>query len=111
MAALLNGALQSHNVSKWLTTGKTILAVKDRGNNNDLTNFHLITCLPIMRKLLTRMMAEEPQKHLEQAELSPDKQRGCGRKRKGTKDQLLKDKMVIKICKKRFTDLALEPRI
>ena len=47
-AALLNEALQSGNVPEWLTSGKTVLIVKDKDKGNEVTNFRLITCLPIM---------------------------------------------------------------
>ena len=48
LAALLNEALQSGNVPEWLTRGKTVLIVKDKDKGNEVTNFRLITCLPIM---------------------------------------------------------------
>ena len=53
--------------------------------NNEVINFHPITCFPIMRKLLTGMIAGELHKPLEQAELLPGEQRGCRKKKKRNK--------------------------
>ena len=66
------------------------------------------TCFPIMRKFLTRMIAGELHKHLKQVEILPDEQRGCRKKRRRTKDQLILGKMVIKNYKERLTNLAVE---
>ena len=75
--------------------------------NNEVINFHPITCFPIMRKLLTGMIAGELHKPLEHAELLPGEQRGCRKKKRGTKDQLILGKMVIENCKGRLTNLAM----
>ena len=48
LAALLNEAFQSGNVSEWLTSEKTVLIVKDKDKGNEVTNFRRITCLPLM---------------------------------------------------------------
>ena len=32
-------------IAGWLTTGKTVFVMKDRGKGNDVTNFKPITCL------------------------------------------------------------------
>ena len=63
LAALLNEALQNGNVPEWLTSGKTVLIVKDKDKGNKVTNFSPITCLPIMWKLLTGIISEEMYKH------------------------------------------------
>ena len=49
-----------------------------------------------MQNVLTGTIPEELYQHLEQAELLPNEQKGCTKQRKGNKDQLIKDKMVIK---------------
>ena len=86
LAALLNEALQSGNVPEWLTSGKTVLIVKDKDKGNKVTNFSPITCLPIMWKLLTGIISEEMYKHLDEEKLLPDEQKGCRRQKGGTKD-------------------------
>ena len=74
---------------------------------NAVTNFCPITCLPIMWKLLTGIISEEMHKHLDEEQLFPDEQKGCRRQKRATKDQLLIDKMVIRNCKRRLTNLAM----
>ena len=45
--------------------------------------------------------------YLEQEKLLPEEQKGCRRGIRGTKDQLLTDKNVLKDCKKRYTNLSM----
>lgn len=59
-----------------------------------------------MWKLLTGMIAEETYNYLEREKLLPEEQKGCKRGSRGTKDQLLIDKTVLKDCKKRHTNLS-----
>ena len=56
---------------------------------------------------MTGIFAEEICDHLETNKLLPEEQKGCRRNSRGTKDQLLIDKMVIKNCKRRMTNLCL----
>ena len=44
--------------------------------------------------------------HFERRNLLPDEQRGCKKRARGSKDQLLIDRMVLKNCKKRQVGLA-----
>ena len=104
LAALLNKALQSGYVPEWLTSGKTVLIVKGK---DKVTDCRPITCLPIMWKLLTGVICGEMCKHLNEETLLPDEQRGCRRQKRGTKDQLLIDKIVIRNCRGRLTNLAM----
>ena len=107
IAALLNEVVQTGMVPVWLTTGKTTLIVKDRSKGKDVTNFRPITCLPLLWKLLTGMLAEEIYQHLEKQELLPEEQKGCRKKSRGTKDQLLIDRMILRNCKRRKTGLSM----
>ena len=54
------------------------------------------------------MIAGELHKHMKQVEILPDEQRGCRKKKRRTKDQLILGKMVIKNYKERLTNLAME---
>ena len=45
--------------------------------------------------------------YLERENLLPEEQKGCKRKCRGTKDQLLIDKTILKDCRKRHTNLAM----
>ncbi|XP_063603288.1 uncharacterized protein LOC134778932 [Penaeus indicus] len=60
-----------------------------------------------MWKLLTGMIAEEMYGFLEREKILPDEQKGCRKGSRGTKDQLLIDKTVLKDCKRRKTNLAM----
>ena len=60
-----------------------------------------------MWKLFTGLIAEEMYNYLEQEKILPDEQKGCKRGSRGTKDQLLIDKTVLKECKKRQTNLCM----
>ena len=57
----------------WLTTGKTTLVMKDKDKGGQVTNFRPIACLPLLRKLLTGIIAEELYGHLEKEGLLPDR--------------------------------------
>ena len=56
---------------------------------------------------MTGIIAEELYGHLEKEGLFPDEQKGGRRKSRGTKDQLLIDKMIIRNCKRRLTGLGM----
>ena len=60
-----------------------------------------------MWKLLTGVIAEEMYNYLEREKILPEEQKGCKRGSRGTKDQLLIDKTVLKDCKKRHTNLSM----
>ena len=76
-----------------------------QGNTAD--NYRTITCLPLMWKLLIGVIAEEMYNYLEREKFLPEEQKGCKRWSRGTKDQLLIDKTVLKDCKKRHTNLSM----
>ena len=95
------------NLPAWMTHGRTVLCQKDVRKGNVVENYRPITCLPLMWKLLTGMIAEEMYNYLEQEKLLPDEQKGCKRGSRGTKHQLLIDKTIMKDCKKRHTNLSM----
>ena len=89
----------------WVAHGCTVLCQKDPRKGNAVENYRLITCLPLMWKLLTGV--EEMYDYLEQEKLLPEAQKGYRQGSRGTKDQLLIDKTVLKDCKKRHNDLSM----
>ena len=107
IALQLQLCLEIKEVPDWLSTGKTVLIIKDKEKGNDVTNYRPITCLPMMWKLLTGVLSDELYDHLESEELLPEEQKGCRRKSRGTKDQLLIDKMILRNCKRRLTGLGM----
>ena len=60
-----------------------------------------------MWKLLTGIMGEKLYQHLERNGLLADEQKGCRKGLRGTKDQLLVDKAILKNCRRRLTNLSM----
>ena len=87
----------------WMIYGRTALCQNDQRKGNAVEDYRPITSLPLMWKLLTGMIAAETYNYLEREKLLPDEQKGCKRGSRGTKDQLLIDKTVLKDRKKRHT--------
>ena len=63
----------------WLTRERTSLLQKDNSKDNLASNYRPITCLPLMWKLLTGVIADQIYVHLDQEKLLPEEQKG-GRK-------------------------------
>ena len=77
-----------------MTEARTVLIMKDIKKGNVASNYRPITCLAIMYKLLTGIIAEAMYSHIEDQQLFPDEQKGCKKRSSGTKDQLIIDKTV-----------------
>ena len=90
-----------------MTKGRTVLMVKDKTKGNHVANFRPITCLPLMWKLLTAIISNEMYEYLEDKQLLPEEQKGCRRKSRGCKDQLIIDKMIMRNCRRRLTNLGM----
>ena len=90
-----------------MTTVWTILLLKGKSKENEVSNYRPITCLPLMWKLITGIVADEIYNHLEENDLLPEEQKGCRRNSRGTKDQLLIDKAVMKNCRRRKVGLSM----
>ena len=48
IVAQLNTILSSACVPQWMTTGRTVLCMKDQGKGNAVDNYKPISCLPVM---------------------------------------------------------------
>ena len=103
----LSDVLMHGKPPEWMTTGRTVLIPKDPKKGNTPSNYRPITCLPIMYKVLTAMISDSIYKHLEDENVIPWEQKGCGRKSRGTKDQLIIDKYVMKDSKSRKSNLMM----
>ena len=103
----LQKCLVEGDVPSWMVKGKTVLVMKDPSKGNEVGNYRPIACLPLMWKLLTSIFAEKIYEHLEENELLVDEQKGCRRKTRGTKDQLMIDKAILKNAKRRHANLAM----
>ena len=102
-----NQCLESGEVPGWMTRGRTVLIMKDKDKGSDVKNFRPITCLPLMWKLLTGVLADQMYRHLEENQLLPNEQKGCRKNARGTKDQLLIDRAIIRNCKRRKTGIGM----
>ena len=108
IAVQLNQILDGERpLPDWMTFGKTVLCQKDLAKGSAVDNYRPISCLPLMWKLMTGMLAEKMYSHLERENVLPSEQKGCRKGSRGTKDQLLIDKTVLRDCKKRHTNLAM----
>ena len=103
----LKECLDSGFVPSWLTKGRTALLQKDKSKGNVASNYRPITCLPLMWKLLTGVIADQIYGHLEQQKLLPEEQKGCRKRSRGTNDLLYIDRAVIREVKSRKKNLAM----
>ena len=58
-----------------MVTGKALLCIKEIQKGNMVSNFRAITCLPLIWKLLTSILAEELYEHLEKTDSLPWEQK------------------------------------
>ena len=94
-------------IPSWMTYGRTVLGQKDPVKGNYVENFRPIVCLPIMWKLLTGIISEDMYCFMEKENLLPEEQKGCRRKTRREKDQLLMDKTILKDFRERGTNFAM----
>ena len=70
----LKECLDSGFVPSWLTRRRTSMLKKYKSKRNVASNYRPITCLPLIRNLLTRVNADQIYAHLDQAKLLPEEQ-------------------------------------
>ena len=107
LAKHLQNCLNTVIVPSWMTKGRTVLIMKDSNNGGVTSNYRPITCLPIMWKLLTGIIGDEVYGHLGRSSLLQNEQKGCRRGSRGTKDQLLIDKTILRNCGKAKRNLSI----
>ena len=107
LTAALRECVESGEVPDWLTKGRTVLLQKDPAKGKMVSNYRPITCLPLMWKLLTGIFAEKIYDHLHLNNVLPDEQKGCRKGSRGTKDQLLIDKAVLRDARVKKRCLAM----
>ena len=93
MALQLQECLDGRGIPEWMTRGRTVLLIKDKVKGNAVGNYRPITCLPIMWKVLTGIIAEYLYQHLHQSSLFPDEQKGCRKESRGTKENQLSNSL------------------
>ena len=103
----LKECLDSGFVPSWLTRGRTSLLQKDKSKGNVASNYRPISCLSLMWKLLTGVIANKIYAHLDQEKLLPEKQKGYRKGSRGSNDLLYIDRAVIEEVKSRNKNLAM----
>ena len=108
LTSALKECVEQGDVPEWLVKGRTVLFQKDPEKGIDVQNYRPIACLPLMWKLLTGIFADKIYDHLHTNNLLVEEQKGCRKKSRGTKDQLLIDREVLREAKrkKRFLSMA-----
>ena len=91
----------------WSTKGRAALLQKDKSKGNIASNYRYITCLPLIWKLLSGVIADEIYRHLDQQKLLLEEQKGCRKKSRGTNDLLYIDRAVIREVKSSKNNSAM----
>ena len=91
----------------WMTKGRIVLIQKDKDKGRDVSNYRPITCLPLMWKLLTGVIADQMYNYLETNNLLPEEQKGCRKRSKGTADLLYIDRMILREVRARKKNLGV----
>ena len=91
MTEQLSKCLKEGDAPNWVIEGRTVLIMKDKNKGTIASNYRPITCLPLIWKLLTGLIAEEMYEFLEKNYLLPQEQKGGRKKCRGTADQVLKE--------------------
>ena len=99
----LKECLDSGFVPCWLTRQRTSLLQKHKSKDNVASNYRPVTCLPLMWKLLTGVIADQIYAHLDQEKLLP----GCRKGSRGTNNLLYIDRAVLKEIRSRNKNLAM----
>lgn len=105
-AVHLNDCVASGVVPSWMTVGKTTLAQKDKSKGAEVGNYRPIACLNLLWKVLTGIFSEKTYQFLSDNDLLPAEQKGGRKRSQGTKDQLVIDKVILRHCKRRHTNLC-----
>ena len=91
----------------WLTKGNTVLLQKDKSKANITSNYISITCLPLMWKLLTSVIADQIYGHLDQQKMLPEEDKGSRKRSRGRNDLLYIDRAVSRDTKSGKKNLAI----
>ena len=103
----LKECLDSGFMPRWLTRGRNSLSWKDKSKANVASDYRPITCLPLMWKLLTGVIANQIYAQVDHKKLLPEEQKGCRKGSRGTNDLFYIDRAVIKEVKSRNKNLAM----
>ena len=96
----LQDCLNKGDIPEWMVKGRTVLIQKYPAKGTVANNYRPIACLPLMWKLLSGIFADKIYDHLLMNSFLPYEQKGCRKGVRGTKDQLLIDKAMLKEVKR-----------
>ena len=82
----LKECINSWFAPSWLTRRRTSLLQKDKSKGNVASIYRPITCLSLMWKLLTGVIADQIYAHLDQKKLLPEEHKGRRKGSRGTND-------------------------
>ena len=86
--------INQNTIPPELCKGRTVLIQKDINKGTTPSNYRRITRLPMIYKLITSVMKECIQTHIERKNIMPLEQKGCLSRFRGCKDHLLLDKTI-----------------
>ena len=105
MVKHLDDSIQTGDVPNWTVESRIVLIQKDGIEGNSVGNYRPRACSNLLWKLLTSIVNEKVHNHLKQQNLLPEEQKGFRRRTRGTKDQLLIDKAVVRNSRRRTANL------
>ena len=92
-------------VPDFMTEGITYLLPKTAPTSKRPDKYRPITCLPTIYKILTSIITDKIYTHLNQNNLLAVEQKGCRRKTKGCKEQLIIDTIITQHKKREKTTI------
>ena len=90
----LQKCLENGNMPMWMTKGRTILMKNGKEKGKATSNYRPITCLPLVWKLLTGVIANVIYGFLDTNLLLPQELKRLRRKSRGMNDLLFNGKMM-----------------
>ena len=95
------------DIRKWMTLGKTVLFQKDASKGNAADNYRPISFLSLMWNLITGTIAESIYNSFDLNDKLPIEQKRYRKKSRGTENQLLIGKTILRDCKKSYKNLGM----
>ena len=104
LATQMNRLLASGSQPDWLTSGRTVLIMKDPHKGTTPSNYRSITCLSTTWKVVSGITAAKL--HVHMTRYMSSAQKGIGKNTRGSKHQLLIDRAVTNDSRSRQTNLS-----
>ena len=99
---------QQRELPQWLVAGITTLIIKSLDKGPVASNYRPITCLPTTWKLLSGILVDKLIQYLDERNIMAPEQKGIMPGGRGSKTQLLIDKMACLDSKYRRTNLTVD---